>query len=89
MYVRLLKCKKKKKKSLGVDMHTVNSIHLLLQSLCGSNMEDRHNKKHKHVALYICQKHIWLYVTGSLLFKTVPSLRVCEIKAERCIGSNS
>lgn len=70
-------------------MHTVNSVYLLLQCLCGSNTEDRHNKNCKHVALYICQKHIWLYVTGSLLFKTVPSLCVCEIKAEWCIGSNS
>lgn len=50
-------------------------------------MKDRHNENSKHDALYICQKHIWLYVTSTLLFKTVPS--VCEIKAEWYIGSNS
>lgn len=53
----------------------------------GLNMKDRHNENSKHDALYICQKHIWLYVTSTLLFKTVPS--VCEIKAEWYIGSNS
>lgn len=33
----------------------------------GSYMKDRHNEKCKHVALYICQKQIWLYVTSTLL----------------------
>lgn len=52
-------------------------------------MEDRHNENCKHVALYICQKHIWLYVTSTLFFKTVPSVCACNIKADWCIGSDS
>lgn len=51
-------------------------------------MKDRHNKNSKHVALYICQKHFWLYVTSTLLSAKC-LLRVCEIKADWYIGSNS
>lgn len=58
-------------------------------SPCGSNMEATHTPNCKHVVLYICQKHIWLYVTSTLLFKTVPSACACDIKAVWDIGSDS
>lgn len=35
------------------------------------------------------KKHIWLYVTRTLLFQTVPSVCVSDIKADWYIGSNS
>lgn len=43
-------------------------------------MKERHNENMLHYTFV--KKHIWLYVTGTLLFKTVPSVCVCEIKAD-------
>lgn len=38
---------------------------------------------------YTFVKNTFGYVTSTLLFKTVPSVCVCEIKADWFIGSNS